>query len=123
MSYHHQNDNMKKANNLIKQLILFFIGMSIIQFGVALFLKTNIGSDPFTVFIQGLAFMLNKTGLKDSSLFNIVSGNTQITPGFASIIILIVLFVIILIAEKKRIKIGTDTILPSLWRKVCEFYN
>jgi len=98
---------MKKANNLIKQLILFFIGMSIIQFGVALFLKTNIGSDPFTVFVQGLAFMLNKTGLKDSSLFNIVSGNTQVTPGFASIIILIVLFVIILIAEKKRIKIGT----------------
>jgi len=29
---------MNKAVNLIKRLILFFVGMSIIQFGVALFL-------------------------------------------------------------------------------------
>ena len=46
---------MKKGINLIKRLIMFFIGMSIIQLGVALFLKTNIGSDTFTVFTQGLA--------------------------------------------------------------------
>ena len=46
--------NLNKAINLIKRLVLFFIGMSIIQFGVALFLKTSIGSDPFTVFTQGL---------------------------------------------------------------------
>jgi len=70
------DDNMKKANNLINQLILFFIGMSIIQFGVALFLKTNIGSDPFTVFTQGLASMLNKTSLKDFSLVKLISGGT-----------------------------------------------
>ena len=98
---------MKKVNNLIKQLILFFIGMSIIQFGVALFLKTNIGSDPFTVFIQGLAFMLNKTGLKDFSIVKLIAGNAQVTPGVATIIILAVLLVIILLVEKNRINIGT----------------
>jgi len=63
--------------------------MSIIQIGVALFLKTNIGSDPFTLFTQGLAFSLKKT------------------PGNANMIILFVLFCIILIVERKRIKIGT----------------
>ncbi|HEY8890808.1 MAG TPA: hypothetical protein VIM70_11195 [Clostridium sp.] len=80
---------MTKKLNLIKRLILFFIGMSIIQIGVALFLKTNIGSDPFTLFTQGLAFSLKKT------------------PGNANMIILFVLFCIILIVERKRIKIGT----------------
>ena len=32
---------MNKALNLIKRLILFFVGMTIIQFGVALYLKTS----------------------------------------------------------------------------------
>ncbi|WP_455796770.1 hypothetical protein [Clostridium butyricum] len=41
---------MKHGINLVKRIILFFIGMSIIQLGVALFLKTNIDSDTFTCF-------------------------------------------------------------------------
>lgn len=80
---------MNKKQNLIKRLILFFVGMSIIQMGVALFLKTNIGSDPFTVFTQGLGFLLN------------------ITPGIANMIILSVLFCIILFVGRKYINIGT----------------
>ena len=80
---------MTKKLNLIKRLILFFMGMSLIQIGVALFLKTNIGSDPFTLFTQGLAFLLKKT------------------PGNANMIILFVLFCIILLIERSRIKIGT----------------
>ncbi|MCB2300845.1 YczE/YyaS/YitT family protein [Clostridium tagluense] len=80
---------MTKKINLIKRLIIFFVGMSIIQIGVALFLKTNIGSDPFTLFTQGLSFLLNKT------------------PGNANMIILFVLFCIILVVERHRIKIGT----------------
>lgn len=80
---------MNKKQSLIKRLILFFVGMSIIQMGVALFLKTNIGSDPFTVFTQGLGFLLN------------------ITPGTANMIILAVLFCIILFVGRKHINIGT----------------
>ena len=98
---------MNKAINLFKRVILFFVGMSIIQFGVALFLKTNIGSDPFTVFTQGLAFTLNKTGLKEFSLVKLISGSNEVTPGVAMIIILAVLFAIIILVEKSRIKIGT----------------
>ena len=101
---------MKKLNktiNLIKRLVLFFVGMSIIQFGVALFLKTSIGSDSFTVFTEGLATVLNKTGLKDLSIVHAIAGKAEVTPGVANMIILIVLFIGILIVDRKRIKIGT----------------
>ena len=98
---------MNKVINLIKRLILFFIGMSIIQFGVALFLKTSIGSDPFTVFTEGLATVLDKTVLKDFSIVQMIAGRAEVTPGVANMIILIVLFIGILIVDMKRIKIGT----------------
>ena len=85
---------MKKLSETIKKLLLFLIGMSIIQFGVALFLRMNIGSDPFTVFTQGLANTLNNLGM-------------NVTTGTANRIILVVLFSIILLLNKNHIKIGT----------------
>ena len=85
---------MNKTMNFIKRVILFFIGMSVIQFGVAMFLETNIGSDPFTVFTQGLANTLNNLGM-------------NVTTGTANRIILVVLFSIILLLNKNHIKIGT----------------
>ena len=85
---------MKKLSEATKRIIIFLIGMSIIQFGVALFLRMNIGSDPFTVFTQGLANTLNNLGV-------------NATKGTANRIILIVLFSIILLLNKSHIKIGT----------------
>ena len=98
---------MNKAVNIIKRIILFFIGMSIIQLGVALFLKTNIGSDPFTVFTQGLANTLNETFVKNLQTVNMISGGNGVTPGVANMLILIVLFVVILTVDKKKINAGT----------------
>lgn len=98
---------MNKAFNLSKRLILFFVGMSIIQFGVALFLKTNIGSDTFTVFTQGLAETLDKTSFRDFVLVKLIAGSAKVTPGVANMVILVVLFTIILLVERKRINIGT----------------
>ena len=85
---------MKKLSETIKKLLLFLLGMSIIQFGVALFLRMNIGSDTFTVFTQGLANTLNNLGM-------------NVTTGTANRIILVVLFSIILLLNKNHIKIGT----------------
>ena len=85
---------MKKLSETIKKLLLFLLWMSIIQFGVALFLRMNIGSDPFTVFTQGLANTLNNLGM-------------NVTTGTANRIILVVLFSIILLLNKNHIKIGT----------------
>jgi uncharacterized membrane protein YczE len=98
---------MKKVTTFCRKFILFFIGMSIIQFGVALFLQTNIGSDPFTVFTQGLAVMLNKTGLKDLSIIDQISSRNGITTGMANLTILTVLLIVIIMFERKRINIGT----------------
>ena len=85
---------MKKLSETIKKLLLFLLGMSIIQFGVALFLRMNIGSDPFTVFTQGLSNTLNNLWM-------------NVTTGTANRIILVVLFSIILLLNKNHIKIGT----------------
>lgn len=98
---------MKQGINLVKRIVLFFIGMTIIQLGVALYLKTNIGSDTFTVFTQGLASTLNNTGLKDNSIVNLISGGQGVTPGVANMIILATMFIVILCVERKRINIGT----------------
>ena len=53
-----EEKKMHKKVEILKRIILFFLGVFIIQLGVAIFLKTNIGSDPFTVFTQGLSFLL-----------------------------------------------------------------
>lgn len=66
--------NQKK---LLMKLILFFLGMAIIQLGVGLSLVTNIGSDSFTVFTQGISILL------------------KITPGIANMCILFVLTIIL----------------------------
>ena len=69
---------MKKLNckQLTKKLIFFFLGLWIIQIGVAIFIGTKIGSDPFTVFTQGIANVLN------------------ITPGRANMVITFIFLVI-----------------------------
>lgn len=82
---------MKKLNckQLTKKLIFFFLGLWIIQTGVAIFIGTNIGSDPFTVFTQGIAHVLS------------------ITPGRANMVITFIFLVIILLIERRYINIGT----------------
>ena len=86
---------MERNKNLIKRLVLFFIGVWIIQTGVAIFINVNIGSDPFTVLTQGLAKTLS------------------ITTGTANIMITSTCFIAILITSRKSIKIGTILSLVS----------
>lgn len=74
---------------LFKRCFIFFIGLVITQVGVALELVSNVGSDGFTVFIQGLSKVLN------------------VTPGISNIIILFGLLCIILLFGREYIKIGT----------------
>ncbi|GKX64965.1 YczE/YyaS/YitT family protein [Inconstantimicrobium mannanitabidum] len=82
---------MKEINLklFLKKFIFFFVGLWIIQLGVALFLGANIGSDPFTVFTQGLSKVVG------------------VTPGQSNMIITGVLFVILAIIDRTYINIGT----------------
>lgn len=76
---------------LIKKLIIFLLGLFIIQSGVALFLQISIGTDPFTIFTKGIA-----------KIFNINVGN-----GNLILSIIFVLIIIFIFREIKRINIGT----------------
>jgi uncharacterized protein len=90
---------MKKhfgVRNLTIRIFLFIVGMAIIQLGVAIALVTNIGSDSFTVFNQGLAVFMN------------------LTPGRANMIILFVYICLILIYGRKYLNIGTFICLAGV---------
>ena len=76
---------------LTKKLIIFLLGLFIIQCGVAIFLQISIGSDPCTVLTKGI-----------SNLFNISVGN-----GNLLLSVLFVLAIIFIFKEIKRINIGT----------------
>ncbi|WP_300348848.1 hypothetical protein [Clostridium sp.] len=78
-----------KKGNFIPKLIFFLLGMAIIQLGVVIFLLTNAGSDPFTVFTQGLSDALG------------------VSVGNANMIILVTLVIGIFIVDRKRLQVGT----------------
>ena len=73
----------------IKALIFLLIGLTVAHFGVALFLLSELGTDTFTVFIQGLSR---------------VSG---LTVGTVHVIVLCILMAIMLMCTKGYVKPGT----------------
>ena len=78
-----------KKEKFIPKLIFFLLGMAIIQLGVVIFLLSGAGSDPFTVFTQGLSKALS------------------VSTGTANMIILVTLVIAIFIADRKQLKVGT----------------
>lgn len=76
---------------LLKKLVIFFMGLLIIQTGVALFLQISIGTDPFTIFTNGIAKLFN---------INVGNGNLLLSIFFT-------LTVIFLLKGIKQINIGT----------------
>ncbi len=73
----------------LKALLILLAGLTIAHLGVTLFLLSNLGTDTFTVFIQGLARRLN------------------LTVGTVHVIILCLLMVTMLVTTKGYIKPGT----------------
>ena len=73
----------------IKALIFLLIGLTVAHFGVALFLLSELGTDTFTVFIQGLSR---------------VSG---LTVGTVHVIVLCILMAVMLMCTKGYVKPGT----------------
>lgn len=73
----------------IRALIVLFIGLTIAHLGVTLFVLPALGTDTFTVFIQGLARCAN------------------LTIGTMHVIILVLIMVLMLFTTKGYIKPGT----------------
>ena len=79
----------RSTKDWIKALIILFIGLTIAHLGVSLFILADIGSDPFTVFVQGLSGRIGKS------------------VGTAHVIILCVLLVLQIFTTKGYIKAGS----------------
>lgn len=83
------NTSDRTVKQWIQALIVLFIGLVIAHLGVALFLLSEMGTDTFTVFIQGLARTFG------------------LTVGTMHVIILILLMIVMLLTTKGYIKPGT----------------
>ena len=94
---------MKEMNlfQLTKRIIVFLAGLLIIQTGVAIFIQTSIGADPFTIFTTGIARLLR---------MNV--GNANL---FLSIVFTVV--IVFLFREWKQINIGT--VMALVFAGVC----
>ena len=79
---------MKRRKITITRLVKFFVGLAIIQLAVASFLQINIGSDSFTVFMQGLSKVLH------------------ISVGAANLILTFVLLLIVFWLDRTQFHIG-----------------
>ncbi len=86
---------MKRSiKETIARLLLLFAGLMIAHLGVTLFLLTNLGADPFNVFVQGL--------------FRTFSPFLRIlTHGYTHITVCVVIMLVLLVVDKSYIKIGT----------------
>ena len=55
-----------------KKILLFIMGVWIIQIGVSIFIQTSIGSDPFTAFTIGISKII---GISTGTANQIISIN------------------------------------------------
>ena len=79
----------RSAADWAKALIILLIGLTVAHLGVTLFLLSELGTDTFTVFIQGL-----------SRIFGVSVGTVHV-------IVLCILVVIMLVTTKGYVKPGT----------------
>lgn len=79
----------RSITDWVKALIILLIGLTIAHLGVTLFLLSSLGTDTFTVFIQGL-----------SRVFGL-------TVGTVHVIVLCILMVVMLLFTKGYVKPGT----------------
>ena len=79
---------MGRFQNIFLKLVKFFAGLTLIQLAVASFLRIGIGSDSFTVFIQGLSVVF------------------PISVGMANFLFTLVLLGIVFWLDRSQFKIG-----------------
>lgn len=81
--------SQRSAGDWIKAIFILLIGLTVAHLGVTLFLLSELGTDTFTVFIQGLSRVLG------------------LTVGTVHVIVLCILMVVMLLTTKGYVKPGT----------------
>lgn len=84
-----KDTSTRTAKEWAQGLVVLFIGLTIAHLGVSLFVLTELGTDTFTIFVQGIARV------------------TGLTIGTCHVIILICLMVVMVITTKGYVKPGT----------------
>ncbi|MBH1941769.1 hypothetical protein I5677_12775 [Mobilitalea sibirica] len=82
--------------SLLLHILVLMVGLTIAHFGVTLFIQTNLGSDPYNVFVQGIYRSLQ-------DLFPL----SFLTHGYTHIFISFIVILILLVVNRSYIKIGT----------------
>ena len=80
----------------IMRSVILVVGLIIAHFGVTLFLLSNLGADPFNVFVQGLFRILS----------SVIPGSL-ITHGRTHMAVCLIIIFILLFVDRSYIKIGT----------------
>lgn len=78
----------------VLRLSLLFAGLVIAHFGVTLFLLTDLGADPFNVFVQGIFRTLSR-------FLHVL------THGYTHLSICILIMLVLLFVDRSYVKIGT----------------
>ena len=79
----------KEKKNWTKSILTLILGIIVAHLGVAFFLLAELGSDPFTVFVDGLSKLIHSS------------------VGTAHVLFLVTLMVIMLFTTKGYIKVGS----------------
>ena len=86
----------KSFTRYVARVVILLIGLTIAHLGVTLFLIANLGADPFNVFIQGLL-------RQEQQILSLQA----ITHGRIHMLISFIIILILLLADKTYIRIGT----------------
>ena len=88
---------MKKSiREFLVRVVILCVGLIIAHFGVTLFLLSNLGGDPFNVFIQGIFRSLQK-----------VFSHPLLTHGNVHVAVSVLILIVLLFTDKSYIRVGT----------------
>lgn len=79
----------RSVGDWVKALVILLVGLAIAHLGVTLFLLSDLGTDTFTVFVQGLA------------------GKIGISVGMMQMTVVCILMIVMLLTTKGYVKPGT----------------
>lgn len=91
------------------RVVLLLIGLWIAHLGVTLFLQTNLGSDPFNVFVQGL--------------FRAIPWPewAGMTHGRVHLLVSLLIMVVLLVVDRSYVGIGTVLCMALGGPIICAF--
>ena len=101
----------RSVREVILRLLIMTVGLFVANSGISLFIASELGSDPFNVFVQGLFRTIEKTGVLPG-----------LTHGTVFTVVCLLLIVIFLIVDRSYVKIGT-VLCMLVGGMILDFWN